>query len=289
MRVLTCFAALLIVCLYCEVIGRVWTLWLARAGTATRVRRANRLTRHWNVALTELTLRMLSARLDVRGQLPGGRFLIVSNHQSIVDVAVLPWALRSLNLKFVAKEELGRYVPTISMALSHWGSALISREGTRDDLMRLKAMARNLEYWDGSVVVFPEGTRARDGRLLPYKAAAVRIIAEECGLPILPVVIDGTHVVSDLSGFARHMINARGTLIIGRPIPPERWRGRIDEVVEEIRNWAATCIEEGRTLPPGERVSVIVPDAVARVAPDREADESECDTGGSRGARSVRA
>ena len=53
-------------------------------------------------------------------------------------------------------------------------------------------------------MVFPEGTRARDGRLLPYKAAAVRIIAEECGLPIIPVVIDGPwaepRVYPDMAG-----------------------------------------------------------------------------------------
>jgi 1-acyl-sn-glycerol-3-phosphate acyltransferase len=246
LRVVAYFAAMLIVCLYCEVVGRVWSLWLAKAGTPARVRRANRITRHWNVVLTELTMRMLRARLDVHGELPNGRFLVVSNHQSMADVAILPWALRSLNLKFVAKEALGRYIPTISMALTHWGSALISREGSRRDFARLKAMARNLSYWDGSVVVFPEGTRSRDGRLLPYKAAAVRIVAEESGLPILPVVIDGTHAVSDLSGFARRMIGARGTLTIGAPIPPDAWNGRIEEVVMEIRVWAADCLQAGR-------------------------------------------
>jgi 1-acyl-sn-glycerol-3-phosphate acyltransferase len=218
---LTYFVAMLAVCLYCEAIGRVWTLWLAPKGSKIRVRRANRVTRHWNVVLTELTFRLLGARLDVRGELPPGRFIVVSNHQSTADVAILPWALRSLNLKFVAKEELGRYVPTVSMALKHWGSALISREATRQDIARIKTMARGLDHWDGSVVIFPEGTRSRDGRLRPYKAAAVRIVAHETGLPILPIAIDGTHVASDLVGFARHMIGARGVLTIGRPIPPD--------------------------------------------------------------------
>src|SRR5471030_3173956 len=120
-RLITYFGAMLVVCLYCEVIGRVWSLWLAPRGSKTRVRRANRVTRHWNVVLTELTLKVLGARLDVRGELPPGRFVVVSNHQSTADVAILPWALRSMNLKFVAKEELGRHIPTVSMALRHWG------------------------------------------------------------------------------------------------------------------------------------------------------------------------
>ena len=252
-RLLLYFVAMLVVCIYCEVIGRVWSLWLARAGTAARVRRANRVTRHWNVTLTELTMTVLGARLDVRGQVPAGRFLVVSNHQSMADVAILPWALRSLNLKFVAKEELGRHIPTVSMALTHWGSALISREGTRQDCARLKFMARHLDYWNGSVVVFPEGTRSRDGRLLPYQSAAVRIVAQSSHLPILPVAIDGTHVASDLRGFARRMVGASGTLTIGTAIPPEAWNGRIEEVVEEIRTWAANSLQAGRcdgSVPP---------------------------------------
>ena len=250
---------MLVVCLYCEVIGRVWSLWLAPQGSKARVRRANRVTRHWNVVLTELTLKVLGARLDVRGCVPPGRFVIVSNHQSTADVAILPWALRSLNLKFVAKEELGRHIPTVSMALTNWGSALISREATRQDIARMKAMARKLDYWDGSVVIFPEGTRSRNGRLLPYKAAAVRIVAQESGLPILPVVIDGTHVASDLAGFALRMAGARGTLTIGTPIPPDAWKGRIEDVVEEIRNWAAETIAAGRrdgSVPPPRSVPI---------------------------------
>lgn len=97
--------------------------------------------------------------------MPPGRYVVVSNHQSTADIAILPWALRSLNVKFVAKEELGKYIPTVSMALTHWGSALITREATRDDLIRIKEMARGLAHWEASVVVFPEGTRSRDGRL----------------------------------------------------------------------------------------------------------------------------
>src|SRR5471030_1487803 len=127
---------------------------MAPSGSQARVRRANRITRHWNVVLTELTLRLLGAKLDVHGHVPAGRFVVVSNHQSTADVAILPWALRSLNLKFVAKEQLGRFIPTVSMALTHWGSTLISREATRQDIARMKTMARTLDYWDGSVVVF---------------------------------------------------------------------------------------------------------------------------------------
>jgi 1-acyl-sn-glycerol-3-phosphate acyltransferase len=247
------FTGLVVVCLYCEVIGRVWSLWLAPEHSQARAHRANLVTRHWHVVLTELTLRLLRCRLDVRGTVPPGRYIIVSNHQSTADIAILPWALRSLNVKFVAKEELGRGIPTVSMALTHWGSALISREATRDDVARIKKMSRGLAYWSASVVIFPEGTRSRDGRLLPYKSGGVRIVAHETSLPLLPVAIDGTHVAPDLPGFARHMPGKRGTVTIGTPIPRQAWEGRLDEAVEEIRVWAQETIETGRrdgSVPP---------------------------------------
>ena len=233
---------MLVVCIYTEVVGRVWCMWLAPEASRVRVQRANRLILQSTVVLTKFTLRVFAARLDVHGEVPTGRFIVVSNHQSIADIAILSSVLRNLNLKFVAKDGLGRRVPAVSLVLNHWGSVLISRDGTRHDVRQLRVMARGLAHWEGSAVVFPEGTRSRDGRILPYKAAAVRIVAEATDLPILPVAIDGTHSVSDLIGFAGHMNGAHGTLTIGRPIPSDQWRGRIDEVVDEIRDWACHTI-----------------------------------------------
>ena len=252
-RLTVLFAGLFAVCLYCEVIGRVWSLWLTSEGSQARSRRANLVTRHWHVVLTELTLRVLGCRLDVRGTVPSGRYIVISNHQSTADIAILPWALRSLNVKFVSKQELGRGIPTVSMALTHWGSALIGREASRDDVTRIKKMSRGLAYWSASVVIFPEGTRSRDGRLQPYKSGAVRIVAHETGLPLLPVAIDGTYVARDLPGFARNMPGARATVTIGTPIPREAWEGRLDRAVEEIRAWAEETIVTGRrdgSVPP---------------------------------------
>jgi 1-acyl-sn-glycerol-3-phosphate acyltransferase len=139
------------------------------------------------------------------------------------------------------------------MALTHWGSALISRDANRDDVVRIKAMARELRYWAASVVVFPEGTRSRDGKILPYKPGAVRIIATESGLPLLPVAIDGTHVAPDLRGFVRSMPGARGMITVGSPVPAEAWADDLDSVIGEIRRWTCETIERGRrdgSVPP---------------------------------------
>jgi 1-acyl-sn-glycerol-3-phosphate acyltransferase len=245
-RLVAYFAGMAGVSLYCEVLGRTWCNLLAPPGSPERVRRANFVTRHWNTTLTRLTLWAFKARLDVRGDVPPGRFIVVANHQSIADIAVLASSLRSLNVKFVAKEGLGRGIPAVSLALREWGSALISRSGSRKDVASLRNMAAGLERWEGSVAIFPEGTRSRDGRVQPFKPAAVRIVAEVANLPILPVAIDGTYAASDLAGFAKNLNGAHGTLTIGRPIAPEEWRGNLDQVVQDVRAWIEDTVERDR-------------------------------------------
>lgn len=246
LRVGLYFVLLLACCLYIELGFQVWAIGWSKIRPAGREHRFNVLTRQWGWFLCELTLRLLRTELEIVGEIPPGRCIIVANHQSTADIAILFWLFRDKNCKFVAKRELGRWLPAVSTSLSKAGQALIDREPSREDLKRLKAFARGLGDWDGSPVLFPEGTRSRDGALLPYRSAGLRIVAKESGLPILPVCIDGTHVASDLPGFAREMPGSKGAMVIGPAIPPEEHQGRVDEVLERIRLWTDETMEDGR-------------------------------------------
>ncbi len=256
-RVALYFPLLLGYSLWIELLLQVWALGWSKIRPAGYKHRFNVLKRAWGAGLCELTLHLLRTELHVLGEVPPGRFVVVSNHQSIADIAILFWVFDDKNIKYVAKRELSKWVPTVSTSLSKGGAALIDREPSREDLKRLKTMARGLEGWDGTTVVFVEGTRSRDGYLLPYRSAGLRICAKESGLPILPICIDGTHVASTLPGFAHDMPGSKGAVVIGRPIPPDEYRGRVDEVLEEIRAWTEETLEEGRAsgrvLPPAPR------------------------------------
>jgi 1-acyl-sn-glycerol-3-phosphate acyltransferase len=241
-RLIIYFAGLAFVSIYCELIGRIWCLALTSKRSPIRVRRSNALMRHGSVVLMRLTETILNTRLEIRGHIPEGRFLVVSNHHSPADIAVLSSALSKLNLKFVAKTQLGRGIPTVSMALRHFGSALVSRPAARQDLKRLEDTAADLSFWEGSIVVFPEGTRSRDGRTQPYKRGAVRVLAERAGLPILPIAIDGTQAAFHLRDLAKLIDNGHGVVTIGLPIPREDWEGRLDVVLGEVRAWVSNTI-----------------------------------------------
>lgn len=119
---------------------------------------------------------------------PSRSYVIVSNHQSLYDIYVL-YGFLGVDFKWVMKGEL-RSVPVLGAACAAMGHIMVDRSNTKAALDSINS-ARSRIVDGMSVVFFPEGTRARDGELNPFKKGAFRF-ALEMGLPILPVVIHGT-------------------------------------------------------------------------------------------------
>ncbi len=89
--------------------------------------------------------------------------IIVSNHQSMSDISPIMWFMRKHHVKFVSKKELGKGIPSVSYNLRHGGSALIERKNPRQALTEIKKFAEYIERTKRAAVIFPEGTRSRDG------------------------------------------------------------------------------------------------------------------------------
>lgn len=128
-----------------------------------------------------------SVRVEGRELLPSGPCVFVSNHQSMADIFAL-MGLRH-QFKFVAKASLFS-VPMVGWLMSMMGYVRVVRKSPT-------AMADMLEHcrlWlrqHMSVLIFPEGTYAMDGVLLPFKRGAFRLAMDE-QVPVVPVVIQGT-------------------------------------------------------------------------------------------------
>lgn len=243
LRALVFFVLLGVFSFAFEVALRVGVSWTTTPGSRERVSRGNAIVRAWGVTMAELLLRSFDAQLEVRGTLPiSGRYIIACNHQSSADIVLLIHALRALELKFVAKSELGSGLPFVSYTLRNLGHCLVARKSSRQDITALHGMARQLDAWNGSAVVFPEGTRSRDRELLPYRLGALRVLAEDCDLPLLPIAIEGTRVAADLSQYASRMPRARFTMIIGEVVPAERWRQDVDAAAARAREWTQDAV-----------------------------------------------
>jgi len=94
--------------------------------------------------------------------------IFVSNHQSTYDVSPIIWNLREFHPKFVSKKELGKGIPSISYNLKKGGSVLIDRYGEKDVLDQVKKFGENIELNKWSAVIFPEGTRSKDGKMKDF-------------------------------------------------------------------------------------------------------------------------
>jgi 1-acyl-sn-glycerol-3-phosphate acyltransferase len=154
--------------------------------------------------------------LPFRGELPR-QCLLVSNHQSLIDIPVLMRAFPGLDLRFVAKRELGRGIPGVSVVLRFAHHALIGRKSGFAEANRALRRLGRLAGTGVSPVVFPEGTRSRTGAVQRFHAAAVRVLADATPhpLPVLSVAMDGGHRISGIKAIAR---NLRGSSYRVQPL-----------------------------------------------------------------------
>ena len=119
--------------------------------------------------------------------------IFVANHQSMFDISPIAWYLRSYNPVFVSKVELSRGTPSISFNLRKSGAALVDRNDTRQAMGELSRLGNQLKSGNCSVVIFPEGTRSRDGKPRPFAAGGLNILLRKCPHAlIVPIVIQGT-------------------------------------------------------------------------------------------------
>lgn len=140
--------------------------------------------------------RVTGVRLDVDRSprvAAGTPYLIVSNHQSMFDIALLLHLLFTNFPKFVSKRELARFIPSVSYNLRRGGNCLIDRGDPEQAVEAIAELGRRVERRGVSAVIFPEGTRARHGELKPFKSrGTVALLAAAPATPIVPVTIDGS-------------------------------------------------------------------------------------------------
>jgi 1-acyl-sn-glycerol-3-phosphate acyltransferase len=120
-------------------------------------------------------------------------YIIVANHQSMYDIPPLIWYFRKIHPKFISKKELGKGIPSISYNLRHGGSVLIDRKNREQAVNAIKSFGKYLSKTNRSGVIFPEGTRSRDGKLKPFRKSGFKTLIESCPKAVVvPVSIDNS-------------------------------------------------------------------------------------------------
>jgi 1-acyl-sn-glycerol-3-phosphate acyltransferase len=149
---------------------------------------------HWCARTwSRLILRTTGVRVELAGLerlVPGRTYLFVANHQSIYDIPILFWSL-PYQLRIIAKESLGRF-PFLGWHLRRTGHMLVDRR--HPDRAAIFSWASRLTSKGLSLIVFPEGTRSRDGRVGRFKGLSF-YLALEAGMPVVPLSVVGSRHV----------------------------------------------------------------------------------------------
>lgn len=172
---------------------------------------------------------------------PNKAYVMVLNHQSMVDI--LSIYNLPLVFKWVSKREVYR-IPIVGRLLWMHGDIVINRASAKEAMQLVHTKGMEWLKKGATVSIFPEGTRSKDGEIHNFKAGAF-ILAKDAGVPILPVVLDGT------SSLVRKgwMINWRNvtTIKVLPEIPAEEVAERsIKEVMAQVHTDMVDALAEIR-------------------------------------------
>lgn len=121
---------------------------------------------------------------------PKKAYVIVTNHQSMLDIPIMYFIM--LNFKWVSKKEVMSW-PIFGWVLMMHGDIKIDRGSKNSIKVLLKAGCERLKAGT-SVIIFPEGTRSKDGQIGRFKEGAF-MLAKKAEAAILPCHIEGTGTV----------------------------------------------------------------------------------------------
>jgi 1-acyl-sn-glycerol-3-phosphate acyltransferase len=175
------------------------------------------------------------------GEVPAAPFVYCSNHQSLLDILALGAVLPG-DFKWAAKRSLMK-IPFLGWHLRLAGHVPVDR--TVGSRAAVEAIARFEEVLKSGkpLLVFPEGTRSEDGILRQFKNGGF-YAAVRAGVPVVPVAIDGTHLLMkkgaiDTGDGTLRIVRVR----VGAPISV-RPDGREGARVNELRERAHAAVSE---------------------------------------------
>jgi len=167
-------------------------------------------------ASSRLANRLVGIRVEVigRGKLdPKQVYVFTPDHRSHADITALMAALPTV--RYAAKRELfdepvlGKAMRAVGMIPIDRGNAALARRTLDDAAAKLGKTV--------SLVIFPEGTRAPAGQMLPFKAGAF-VVAIEQQIPVVPVAIHNAAHVMPAHGYLS-ILGGRVVVEILDPIP----------------------------------------------------------------------
>jgi len=171
---------------------------------------------------------------------PSRSYVYMSNHQSNFDIPVL-LACLPVQFRWLAKAELFK-IPLFGRAMRGAGYVKIDRFNRDAAFESINKAARKMKN-GVSVMIFPEGTRSRDGNIRPFKKGGF-IMAVDAAVPIVPVIVLGTWTIMDKSSL--RINTGEVSLNIETPIATTDYtRDTKDDLIASVRAVICNGVEKG--------------------------------------------
>jgi 1-acyl-sn-glycerol-3-phosphate acyltransferase len=198
------------------------------------------LARWWSKFITRLS--GVQITVESQGELARDRaYVFMSNHLSTLDIWAAYVAI-PVPLRMIAKKQLRR-IPLFGWAMAAGRFIFIDRQNA---LAARRSIERAKEriHAGTSVLLFPEGTRSRDGKLGAFKKGGFHL-AMDAGVPIVPVAMHGTRELMPRGSLLLRPGRMRVTL--GAPIPTEGLSAEDrNALVDRVRDTIAAMLEENQ-------------------------------------------
>ncbi|XP_074592272.1 1-acyl-sn-glycerol-3-phosphate acyltransferase-like [Curcuma longa] len=222
-RILACFLAMMATTLAWAVVMLFMLPW-----PYERIRQGNL----YGHVTGRLMLWILGNPIKIEGsEFSDTRAIFICNHASPIDIFLVMW-LSPIGTVSIAKKEIIWY-PLFGQLYVLANHLRIDRSNPAAAIESLKEAAHAIMDNNLSLIIFPEGTRSRSGRLLPFKKGFIRI-ALQTRLPIVPMILTGTH-----SAWRKGTLRVRPAPITVRYLPPMEtndWKAEnINEYIELIQ------------------------------------------------------
>nr|AGT57763.1 lysophosphatidyl acyltransferase 6 [Arachis hypogaea] len=236
-RIVTCFVSMMVTTFIWALIMVVLIPW-----PYERIRQGN----IYGHVTGRMLMWILGNPIKIEGaEYNNERAIYISNHASPIDIFLIMW-LTPTGTVGIAKKEIVWY-PLFGQLYVLANHLRIDRSNPTSAIESMNEVARAVVRNNLSLIIFPEGTRSKNGRLLPFKKGFVHL-ALQTRLPIVPMVLTGTH-----QAWRKGSLHVRPTPLAVKYLPPistENWKAeKIDDYVKMVHDlYAAQLPETQRPL-----------------------------------------
>jgi 1-acyl-sn-glycerol-3-phosphate acyltransferase len=195
----------------------------------------------WQHAMAHLVLDSLrwigGAHLPALPRIPADEdTLILMNHQSVLDIPLVVASLASGYPRIVTRKRYLRWIPLISHMVRLYQYPVVNPAANPGESRRaLAELTRAARETDVPLVVFPEGTRTKDGAIGPFKTTGLRIILRQRPWTVYVLVADGFWQRAKVKDFLGGISTIRGRITLSGPLTWDDPRADAEEFISRAR------------------------------------------------------